>query len=114
MNFKLANNSSAIIGLVVVVVLGLGYVLFFSGSSAPPLSSTTIAGNAAEQKFASLVTELAPITFDTKIFSDPRFAALVDMTTPVTPEPTGRTDPFAPLGGAAASASSATGAKKGP
>ena len=49
-------------------------------------------------QFQTLVGELQPITFDTAVFSDPRFNALVDISTPVTPQPPGRLDPFAPVG----------------
>jgi hypothetical protein len=97
---QLPNNSAAIIGFIVVVLLGGGYLLFFQGSTEAPLSQTSVAGNAAAQQFASLVTQLAPITFNTRIFSDPRFSALSDITTVVTPEAAGRVDPFAPFGGA--------------
>jgi len=42
---------------------------------------------------------LQPITFNTGIFSEPRFMALVDLATPITPETVGRFDPFAPVPG---------------
>ncbi|MEJ0053923.1 MAG: hypothetical protein WDN10_04355 [bacterium] len=100
MNLKLPNNGAAIIGFIVVLVLGGGYLFFFSTPADAPLSETNVAGNEAEQRFASLVTQLTSISFDTRIFSDPRFGALTDMTTPVTPEAAGRADPFAPFPGA--------------
>jgi hypothetical protein len=103
MNFKLAKNPSAIIGLIVVVGLGLVYFFFFSTPAQPPLTSTSVAGSTgvAGQNFAVLITRLSPITFDLKIFSDARFNALTDLATPIAPETTGRTDPFAPIAGRA-------------
>jgi len=109
MNFKLTNSPSAIIGLVVVVLLGLVYFFFFSGPSAPPLSATSVAGSQAEQNFAALVTRLSPITFDLRLLSDARFASLTDLTTPIAPEAVGRTDPFASFTG---NVSVTTGTKK--
>jgi hypothetical protein len=95
----LKTHSTLFIGLAVVIVLGVGYLLFFDTPAAPPLSATAAASTAAENQFAALVTQLASVTFDTRIFSDPRFTGLTDLTTPITPEASGRTDPFAPLAG---------------
>ena len=55
--------------------------------------------NQIQTEFQALVGELSPISFDTKIFSDPRFTVLVNLTTPISPEPFGRMDPFAPIAG---------------
>ena len=96
---KLPNNSLTI-GIVVVVILGGGYLYFFSGSSQAPVSATPPAG-AAEQQFLTLAGELQPLSFDTSILSDPRFASLVDISVPVTEDAQGRTDPFAPIPGVA-------------
>jgi len=96
---KLAKSPSTIIGLIVIVLLGLAYFFFFSSPETPALSATNVASSAAEQSFAALVTQLAPITFNLKVFSDARFASLTDLSTPIAPEPSGRTDPFAPVSG---------------
>jgi hypothetical protein len=50
----------------------------------------------------NLVGTLDPIAFDTTIFSDPRFNALVDLKTAIVDEPIGRPDPFAPIPGVSA------------
>jgi hypothetical protein len=49
-------------------------------------------------KFKALINEL-PDSFDTRIFSDARFNALVDLTTRISPESLGRLDPFASIQG---------------
>ena len=54
---------------------------------------------AAQTKFQTLVGELTPISFNTSIFSDAHFTALVDIATPVAPETIGRLDPFAAITG---------------
>jgi hypothetical protein len=96
-----STTGTLFIGAVVVIALGSAYIYFFTGpASQPPLDAST-ANNAAEQQFLNLAAELQPISFDTSLFSDPRFANLVDLTVPITPEPQGRTDPFAPIPGLA-------------
>ena len=90
-----------IIGLVLVAVLGGAYLYFFSSSTEAPLSSTAPA-TPQEQQFLDVAAQLQPISFNTAIFSDPRFASLVDLTVPVTPEAQGRPDPFAPISGLSA------------
>ena len=86
-----------------VVVLGIVGFLLFSGQSTPSGSAISADGTSAgptteaEQNFINLTAELNPISFDTSIFSDPRFTTLVDLHTVIVPEPVGRTDPFAPI-----------------
>lgn len=95
-------DSSAItLTLGALVLAALAYWFFFTGTgnSAPITVVTT--GSAAQTKFQSLVGELEPISFNTDIFADPRFTALVDLATPITPETSGRPDPFAAVPGVA-------------
>lgn len=96
---KLTSNPKAlIIGSLVAVAFIYWY--FFTGASTEQLPLTEIGiENRAQTKFQELVGELTPISFDTSIFADPRFNALVDLTTPVSPEASGRLDPFAPISG---------------
>lgn len=101
MKSLIPTTSTIVTGLAVLVLLGGAYYFFSQSSSVDtPLSQTNVAGNAAQQKFASLVTQLTPISFDTRIFSDPRFSSLTDITTVITPEAAGRSDPFASFPGA--------------
>lgn len=95
------SNTTTIIILTVLIAAG-GYWYFFMGSSGsqqPLTSSAPKSKNAAQTQFQALVTELSPISFNTAIFSDPKFTSLVDLATPVSPEPSGRLDPFAPVPG---------------
>lgn len=75
------------------------YWYFFTGTGNQPPLMAVGPDNRAQTEFQALVGELAPISFDTGIFSDPRFNALVDLTTPIAPEPVGRLDPFAVIAG---------------
>lgn len=92
---KLTSNNVLTILATLVIAAG-GYWYFFTGSEQPPLTSR-IESNEAQVRFQTLVGELQPISFSTDIFSDPRFNALIDIVVPVTPESSGRLDPFAPV-----------------
>ncbi len=88
------------IGLVIVVLIG-GYFLFFNNNNqSTAVSATAAPSSADEATFIALTQELQPISFDpsvTAILTDPRFTSLIDIHTPILPEATGRTDPFAPI-----------------
>jgi hypothetical protein len=97
-------KTNTIILIVATLIVAAGaYWYFFTGTDTnPPLtttSSSSSGGNLSEAQFQALLSELQPITFNTSIFSDPLFAALVNLATPINPEPIGRTDPFAPISG---------------
>jgi hypothetical protein len=92
-----ANTLFIILTAGIVAVLAYWYL-------APSLSTDQalipdVALSPAQVEFQTLVNELQPISFDAKIFSDPEFQALQDLTTPIAPETKGRTDPFAPVPG---------------
>lgn len=96
------NSTLLIIGA--FLLAGGIYWYFFMGTgeqSALTASSANGSGNLSQTKFQALVSELRPISFNSAIFVDPNFTALVDLTTPVTPETPGRLDPFAQLPGIA-------------
>ena len=94
------NSSSAIIIITTLVVAAGAYWYFFTGTgNEPPLTASIAAENPTQMQFQILVGKLQPISFDTSIFADTRFNALVDLTTPIAPEPIGRLDPFAPIPG---------------
>jgi hypothetical protein len=93
------NSKNILIIVSALVVAGGAYWYFFTGTGNQAPLTTTTATSQAQTTFQTLVSELQPISFDTTILSDPRFRALVDITTPVSPEPSGRTDPFATVAG---------------
>jgi len=92
-------SNTIVIIIVTLLVAAVGYWYFFTGSSQQALTASAPTGNAAQTQFAALVSELSPISFNTTIFSDPKFTSLVNLSTPVSPEPAGRLDPFAPVPG---------------
>lgn len=98
------NSRSGIVLLILglLVVAAAGYMLFAKGDSAPGVTVDGEPGSEAETAFLNLTAEIDSIRFDTEVFEDPRFAALVDIRTTIVPETSGRPDPFAPLSGLAA------------
>jgi len=88
-------NSSVPIAIILIVAAAVAYWYFFTGTEDQLSLIIDGSENQAQTRFQSLVVELTQVSFDTSIFSDPRFNALVDLTTPVAQEPTGRLDPFA-------------------
>lgn len=94
------NLNTLFLIIATVAVLGGGYWYFFTGGGTQPsLSSEVTVQGGARAQFEVLIGQLEPITFDLAVLSDSRFKALVDLATPVTLEPVGRTDPFAPVPG---------------
>ena len=87
------NTILLIIATIFLLAGAYWYFVVDSGNQST-LSATQTPG-AAQTQFDALVSELQPISFDTSIFSDPRFSALVDIATPVSPESVGRVDPLA-------------------
>ncbi|HUY05366.1 MAG TPA: hypothetical protein VMV62_01460 [Candidatus Paceibacterota bacterium] len=93
------SNTTVVVILTLLIAAGAYWYFFMGSSNQPPLTSSVPVQNAAQTRFQTLVSELQPISFNTAIFSDPKFTSLVDLATPVSPEPTGRLDPFAPVPG---------------
>ncbi|MGD0328470.1 MAG: hypothetical protein ABSB00_02015 [Minisyncoccia bacterium] len=89
-----SKNLVLIIVIVLIAAAGV-YWYFFTGTGNQPTLLIGGTENQAQAQFETLVSELTPISFDTSIFSDSRFNALVDISTPITPEPISRPDPFA-------------------
>jgi hypothetical protein len=94
---KKPSMQTTLIIIAALVVAGGAYWYFFAGSGDEPALTATQGNTEAQAQFQSLVGELAPISFDTSIFTDARFSSLIDLATPVTPETSGRIDPFAPF-----------------
>lgn len=94
------NSNTTILIIATLIVAGGAYWYFFTGTgNEPPLTEALTTNNPAQMQFQALVSTLQPISFSTGIFDDPRFMVLVDLTTPIQPEISGRLDPFAPVPG---------------
>lgn len=94
-------RNTLLLTTVVALAAMLGYWYLISADETEPTLSASALTNQAQMQFEKLIGELRPISFNTGIFSDPRFNALADLTTPISPESFGRLDPLAPLSGEA-------------
>lgn len=97
------NSKTILIIVSALIVAGGAYWYFFTGTGNQPPLTTSTSTSEAQTTFQTLVNELQPISFDTTILSDLRFKALVDITTPISPESSGRADPFATVPGVSGS-----------
>ena len=93
------SNSTIFIIITALVLAAGAYWYFFTGTGNESPLTTTIKENQPQTQFKTLVSELQSISFDPGIFSNPNFTALTDLATQVTPEASGRPDPFAPIPG---------------
>ena len=95
------------ISIVIVVLVAAAAWYMLSGTSsdnAVLTSETAAAAPAGAQDLVDSLLALRAVTLAGTIFSNPAFQALRDLTTPITPEPAGRANPFAPLGSDASAA----------
>ena len=81
-----------------VIVLGLIWYFFFSGSTpaTDDLLSSTPAASEGDQLLTAL-NQIKSLTLNADIFSNPSFENLTDSSVTLTPETPGRPNPFAPL-----------------
>ncbi|MGC9602468.1 MAG: hypothetical protein ABSE76_01875 [Minisyncoccia bacterium] len=98
MNF-LKQNKITIGGIIAVLLLGYIYIVYFSGSSTPALTSTDT-DTALSQNLLVTLQNLQTIKLDNSIFSDPAFISLTDFGVTIPPQAVGNPDPFLPPSGA--------------
>jgi hypothetical protein len=102
----LAQHKLIIVVVILFVAIGIWYGM--SSSSSTPILLTTDesgtliqsgSGESADQDLVGSLLVLRSVTLAGDVFSDPGFLVLQDFSTPIVPEPVGRTNPFAPLSG---------------
>lgn len=96
------SNSTIFLVITALVLAGGAYWYFSSQTGNEPPLTADVKENQPQTQFKTLVSELNAISLGsdaTSIFSNPNFVALTDLTTQVTPEESGRQDPFAPIPG---------------
>jgi hypothetical protein len=94
------NNQTTLIAIGIVVAGFLAYVFFFqngNNGSALITAQTDPRVVAANQEFISLFSKLRRIDLDTSIFEDEYYNSLIDFSRPISVEPVGRDNPFAPV-----------------
>lgn len=96
-------NSKIMTGLVLVAVVVLGYFAYSSLSTPSP--AVVIQESPASQSLLVALSNLHTIKLNGAVFSDPAFQSLSDFGVTIPPQPTGRRNPFAPLGSTQTTAS---------
>ena len=93
---SLLGNKNVLGGVAILAVLGLGYYIWSSTSSAPLLSSD--ATSVGSQEILATLGRLHTIKLDPALFQDPTFTSLSDFGVTIPPQEAGRRNPFAPVG----------------
>lgn len=90
-----------LIALGIALVLWLGYMFLMPSAksdTALNTSNSTSPNVAVEsQQLLSTIQKLKTYNVDSTIFTDQRFVSLKDFRIPLTDEPSGRPNPFAPV-----------------
>ncbi|MCB9806126.1 hypothetical protein H6775_03125 [Candidatus Nomurabacteria bacterium] len=92
----------------IIIIVGIAIVLFFvflyftGGSSNTALIKSTVNSPSGAEAIGSEIiqalNQIETLKLDGQIFEDPVYRSLVDRSQVLTPEPVGRSNPFAPLG----------------
>lgn len=95
----LKQNKAAVLGGVLVLLVGYVYFAYFSGSSSAPLLSSSDASVTLSQNLLVTLQNLHTIKLDNSIFTMPTFQSLTDFGVVIPPQNVGRRNPFIPIAG---------------
>ena len=101
---NLLKNKQVVGGLIVVLVLALGYYIWTSQSSTPLLTDSSAQVSPGSQEILQTLGQLHTIKLDPALFTDPVFVSLSDFGVTIPPQNAGRRNPFAPVGSTGAAA----------
>lgn len=91
----------AILSILLVVILGIGYSVFFVGESDTASLVSDRVGSPGDvvvgKNLLALLLTLQSIDLKEDIFTDPAFRRLEDFSLELAPQSVGRVNPFAPL-----------------
>ena len=93
MKFFKDNKSVITLGVIVILVL-FGYSLL----PAPDMESGTTSATNVGDDLVKISNSLSQANLNRDLFSQSGYRLLSDFTLPLTPEPVGRSNPFAPIG----------------
>ncbi|MES3005791.1 MAG: hypothetical protein V4664_02485 [Patescibacteria group bacterium] len=109
----ISSHKKTIIGIIIIVLLFIGYAAFVPKSSSPDgtltrQNTTGNTGTASDPnspgaQFVSQLLAIQNIHFNLDLFKDPAYAYLQDFSRELTPQEVGRDNPFAPLEGGSGS-----------
>jgi hypothetical protein len=87
-----------IVGAIAVIVALLAYRFFFVGPPEPLLEGQANRSQTVGRELLALLNTLRSLSLDGDVFERPEFASLIDFSVPISPNPLGRRNPFAPIG----------------
>lgn len=90
----ISKNKGALGAVVLFLLAALAYNLFSSASPEPtPVSAASLGAD-----LLKISDDISKATLSKDLFSSSGYRLLFDFSTPLVPEPFGRTNPFAPIG----------------
>jgi hypothetical protein len=97
---NLLKNLLIVLGL--AIILFVGYVVFIKGDSEDEYllesqNASSIEAELETQRLLVMLNELKALDISGEIFTDPLFLSLQDFRIDLGEEPTGRSNPFAPV-----------------
>jgi hypothetical protein len=94
------NKNILLVGALVIVAAVAYFTFFRADNTANDLTSVEVNQNlgVGQELLIELNRLKALRAINKDIFTDPVFVTLEDYTEPVVPQPSGRTNPFAPIG----------------
>ena len=99
----LFKSKTVLLVLAGIILAGVIWYSFLRDKGAPLLKTEDLTKRTAvDSDIVSVLLQLRAVSLSGTIFSDPSFISLQDFGSQIVLEPVGRTNPFAPLPGAAA------------
>lgn len=92
----LLKNKKTVVAAVAALMAFYFYSVFFGPE--PSVGETESVATSENLKLIETANELSGITFNQNLFKNPAYRYLVDFSTVLTPQPTGRANPFDVIG----------------
>jgi hypothetical protein len=93
---SLEKHKTTLISIILFIAVIMLYKTFFKVNSAVTTESTSAASVGSD--LIDLYGKLQNVSFDQTLFNMPGYRSLLDFSTVLVPQPTGRTNPFDQLG----------------
>jgi hypothetical protein len=104
----LLKNKFVVIALAGIVLASVVWYSFMRDDSTELLATEDLTeATSVDSDVVGVLLQLRAVSLSGTIFTDPAFQALQDFGSEIIPEPVGRPNPFAPLGGTATATTSA-------
>jgi len=100
---KILKNKKILSGIIILIFGFIAYSVFLKpdvSTTADLVTGTSVSNQqlVTGKEILALLVDLKSIQLQSDIFRDKAFRSLDDFSIPISPEPQGRTNPFAPVG----------------